>query len=451
MGRLRAHRRPIIGITSYTRDRFNACRLVRRIRREIPESVIVVGGHHFGYLAEETLAALPEVDIVVRGEGELTFKEICDAVSSSHSYNDILGISYRENAEYVHTTDRPLETNLDLFRCFDAHDLQAEGRHGLLSEAKVLNQPCFTIFASRGCPNQCVFCSVKSSKVRFRSIDSIIAEIEEKIRITGIRNVSFADSSLTLKKGFITELCEALIRRNLNVRWNCYSRVDIDPDILQLMHRAGMVSAEIGLESGSPRVLQAIRKNIDLDQFERFAREAYRLGIKLFVFCLISLPSETRDDFQKTISFARKVSRYVYRFGIQTVRILPDAALYRMALEKKILPPDFSWFTPYHYEDPEKIQNPFYAAIPPYLEHLTPRDIQELLRQFNQHRMAECTSLREFLGPIRSNLRTASFRNMSLKKLRRKGVTAVSMVRGVVNKFRKDRYFEKRPEKYFDI
>ena len=131
--KLKEDEKSIIGITAYTRERFAAYDLIRKIRNDIPDSLIVVGGRHFTYLADEALKNLPEIDIVVRGEGEITFKEICDFVYYSKSLNDIKGISFREECKVVHNPERPLERNLDMFRSFDRNHLPDPEKHSLTS------------------------------------------------------------------------------------------------------------------------------------------------------------------------------------------------------------------------------------------------------------------------------------------------------------------------------
>ena len=375
---------PIIGITAYTRERFHAYGLIKAIRENIPRSLIVVGGRHFGFLPDETLSALPQVDIVVRGEGEITFREICDAVYNETDFSDIKGITYRHDQNIISNPDRPLERDIDQFRCFDIDDAKHFQKYSLLGQTKLdPHDRYFTVLASRGCPNKCVFCSLSAEKVRMRSVENILEEIEDKIRFTGVRNVSFIDPSLTLNRKFVVELCEKMIENKMKLKWNCYSRVNIETDLLDVMREAGLASVEIGLESASPKVLKAIRKNINLEQFETFCREAYLRKIKTFVFCMISLPDETIEDCDLTRNYIEKMSRYIYSAGIQTTRILPDAALFRIAEERGGVLENFSWFEPYSYEDKEKISRPSFRHIPLYQDHLTQRQIKAKMIEFN--------------------------------------------------------------------
>jgi magnesium-protoporphyrin IX monomethyl ester (oxidative) cyclase len=420
--------KPIIGITSYTRERFYAYDLIRKIRLEIPDSCIVVGGRHFSCLADETLKNLPEVDIVVRGEGEITFKEICDSVYCNKSLNDIKGISFREEDRVVHSPERPLERNLDMFRSFDRKHLPDLEKHSLTSKSFKVgkvgeenkNMEVFTIMASRGCPNSCVFCSLTAMKVRFRDIDNVLDEIEEKIKVTGIRYVKFIDSSLTITKSYVRELCEKIIKRKMGIKWICYSRVDIDLEILRLMKKAGLVGIEIALESGSPRVLKSIKKRIDIDLFERICKEAYKLGIKVFVFCLISLPDEKIEDVDMTLSAIRRMSQYIYQASMQSVRILPDAAIYNIAMKRGLLPSDFDWFKPYTNEVDLQASNPYYSTIPLYLEHLSQAEITEKLNEFDKLVSARFSDFNIIKRALKTNMKMDVLKNLTLNDLRLK-------------------------------
>ena len=432
VSKLNEDEKPIIGITAYTRERFNAYKLIRKVREKIPESLIVVGGRHFSSLSEETLRELPMVDIVVRGEGEITFKEICDSIYGNSHYKDILGISFRSGAEIVHSADRPLESNIDKFRDFDKNDLPDPKKYSLVSSVfKVATNEMvfFSVMATRGCPSSCVFCSLKSDKVRRRSVDSVIKEIEEKIEVTGERNVFFRDPSLTISKKFVTGLCERILEKELNIKWVCYSRVDIDIELLKLMKKAGLIGVEVALESGSPRVLKAIKKRISLGQFEKFCEAAYSIRLRLFAFCMISLPDEKLEDVDMTISLIKKLSKYIYSVsGLQATRILPDASLYFIAKEKNILPSDFSWFEPYERQINPRISSEHYRNVPLYLEHLTTEDIIRKINEFESITRTEIASFYSFKRALMRNLKITSIKKMSLRDIRDKTYKAFNML-----------------------
>lgn len=430
--------KPILGITAYTRERFNAYHLIKQIRKEIPGSLIVVGGRHFGFLPEETLLELPEVDIVVRGEGEITFKEICDAATSNRDFSNILGISYVDNGQVRHNPDRPLEEDINKFRNFDKNHLPDLHKYSLLFSTKTdRKNKYFSIYATRGCPNRCVYCSLTSNKVRYRDIDSIIKEIEEKIAITGSRHVSFGDSSLTISKSFVTKLCDEIIRKKLNIHFSCYSRVNIDPELLQHMRKAGLVSVEIGLESASPKILKSIKKNINLDQFERFCKEAHGLGIKIYVFTMLSLPDETTDDVDQTLDCLRKMAKYIYFATMQVTRILPDAALCQMARERNIFPEDFNWFRPYTRDIDIASAHKSYNTLPIYRELLSERDIKEKLEEYEQLRIKHFTYSENIKEILLAGMNLSVLKNLSVQQCFRFCTKMISAYKNT----RKEKYY----------
>ena len=408
---LKRHDYEVIGITAYTRERFAAYDLINRIRREIPKSLIVVGGKHFGFLAEETLKNLP-VDIVVRGEGEVPLLNICDNIP----WSAIPGISWAHpwNGEIFHNPPAHPFENIDQFRCFDKAD-----NYPLAGISKFDSKPYFSIMATRGCPNRCVFCSQNASKVRYRSIDSIMREIYEKITITGIRNVVFADSSLTINGKFVRDLCAKLAE--WDVRWTCYSRVNIDTSLLKTMKDAGLVSVEVGLESGSPKVLKAIKKNIQVDQVREFCKAAQSLGIKTYLFCMVSLPEETVKDVDMTISLVKELTPYIYYIGLQVTRIVPDAALYGIAKDKGLLPETFSWFEPYESPYADILKDKYYSTLPVYVEHLSIEQITQKLTEFKHIIDSRLSNFAVLWKAVKYNLSQEGRKLLTPKNLAIKG------------------------------
>lgn len=440
---LKEDEKPIVGVTAYSRERFYAYDLIRMIKKEIPDSAMVVGGRHFGSLADETLRELPEVDIVVRGEGEITVKEICDAVCNDSGYENILGVSYKDGDKIVHNEERLLEKELDKFRCFDKNYLSDYKEYRLSSSTKLDKENKYiTVFASRGCPNKCVFCGMRTDTIRFRSVDSILQEIDDKMKITGANAVAFMDPSLTNRRKFVEELCGKIIERRLNFRWNCYSRVNIDTELLKLMKKAGLISVEIGLESGSPKVLKSIKKNISLEQFEKFCKEAYALKIKIFVFCMISLPDETPEDFDMTLNLLKRLSKYIYHVGIQPTRIQPDAALVNIAKERGIIPKDFNWFKPYQFEHIDKMSTYPFRHLPHYLEHFTPQEISDKLREYEKSNIGDFFFFYNYKESIFYNLRYDVIRNLTLKDIARKAQKAIKLFMASVNNLNKAKYYK---------
>jgi len=158
----------------------------------------------------------------------------------------------------------------------------------------------------------------------------------------------------------------------------------MDPGLLTLMAASGCVEIDIGLESGSPKVLKAIKKRIKVEDYRRLVKEAHRLGIKTYVFVMISLPDETWDDAMETLELIRETSDSIDGLGVQVARILPDAALYQIAKDRGLLPEGFDWFKPYEItaEEKEVAKDWTYKNVPLYREHLSLEQIATLLKTY---------------------------------------------------------------------
>ena len=343
----------VIGITGYTRERFNAYSLIWILRERFPEATFVVGGRHFGALADEVLSKLP-VDHVVKGEGEEQFIDICRR-------------HYRNQRT----------VNIDKYRCFDQID-----SGNLTTKLKLAAGDFVSVTTSRGCVGQCVFCCDGPTIIRFRSIAKIVTEIEQKIRLTGCQNVAFGDSAFTVLGPRVVELCYHL--KKLGVRWSCYARADMDPGLIPLMAESGCVEMDIGLESGSTKVLKAIKKRIKVDDYRRLVKEAHLRDIKTYVFVMISLPDETWEDALETLELVRETSDSIDGLGVQVARIMPDAALYQIAKDRGLLPEGFDWFKPYKItkEEKEVAKDWTYQNVPLYREHLSLEQIATLLKTY---------------------------------------------------------------------
>lgn len=378
---LEANKAELVGITGYTYNRFYTYNTIREIKSRLPGCQIIVGGRHFSALATETLERLKEVNFVVKGEGEITLRELCDALYNNKSFNNILGIAFRDNGKIISNPSRPPALNLDELH-YNLDDFTGiKGNYSFIGTVRRFPaSQGFSIMAGRGCVGCCVFCSLSTQRVRFRNVENVLDEIERMIKITGLRNLTFTDPSLTASKKYITSLCEGILRRNLNIKWRCYSRADAPSEIFELMKKAGCSAADIALESASPRVLQAIKKYIKVEDVLRCVKKLHELGIKSFVYAMISLPEEREEDAEQTIRFLEDISDLVDGSTLAITQVFPDAALYNMAKERNLLPPNFNWFDNYYndYYDRSNLR----SAAPFYIEHLSLDFIKKMRRRF---------------------------------------------------------------------
>ena len=400
MDMVRRLKSPIVGVTSASYNRFEALKLAEAVKRENPRSIIVLGGKHFSFCAEDTLQNRPEVDYIVRGEGEITFLELIRSIEGSRPLDTISGISYRQNRNIYHNGDRKEEQNIDQFS-LDYSTLPDASR---LSKGVILRNfetegiRSLPVTLGRGCSHNCIFCSASKMRYRVRSLESVLSEINLLKTMHHCQYFSFGDPSFTERRRFVKEFCNVLIDENVQIKWYCEARADTPLDLLGLMAQAGCVSINFALESGSRKVLKTLRKEIDPQQCVHFARECNNLNIKSLVFVMVSLPDEEESDAIQTLDVLREIAPFANYIAPSVTQILPGTELETIAKDRGVLPAGFSWSDEsvcHSYSDLAPRMNPI------YLEHLSIRFIRNWLQEFDQIRFAQYCTYKDLLAIAR--------------------------------------------------
>lgn len=307
----------IIGIPCYTASVSFVFYTARICKKILPKAVVVVGAVHPTILPRKTLEDCLEIDIAVIGEGENTFLEILRQYENKKVVlNEIAGIAFREENSIKVNSNRPLVMDLDEFP-MPAYDLFPMGKY-ITQISIVKRYPTFIMLASRGCPFHCTFCNateVHGKRVRHKSVESIIQEIKYLQQKYGARGITFQDSTFTINKKWVYELCRAIIDNKLDIAWMCNSRVDtVDEDLMVEMKRAGCWGISFGLESGNQKSLDLIKKGTTVEQNRNIVAIAQRIGLFVTASYIICLPGENEDDVRNTISFAKSLGTQIAQF-----------------------------------------------------------------------------------------------------------------------------------------
>jgi radical SAM superfamily enzyme YgiQ (UPF0313 family) len=269
----------------------------------LPEVKVAAFGIHVGTLPEETFSQAPELDYIVRGEPEFTIADLADGLEKRRSPAEIQGLSYRENGAVLHGPARGFFPNLDEMP-YPAWDLIQLNHYRLPFSGRRF----LMVTTARGCPYDCIYCVAQSyygRKIRARKPVNIVNELVYLRDHYGVSDFFFWSESFTIIKAAIKELCREIIRRNLDVRWVCNSRVDnVDEELLQLMKQAGCWMISYGIESGEQAVLDAIKKDITLDQVRHAIRLTRKVGFQIAGHFVLGLPGETPASLRKTYDFA---------------------------------------------------------------------------------------------------------------------------------------------------
>lgn len=337
----------VIGLSFGTQNRLFAFKLARKIKKQFPSVPIVVGGPHPTLTADDILKNIPEIDVVVRGEGEYTFLELVQAFEKDKDLKGIRGVSFRDKDGLVHHNEnREPIANLDLLP-LPARDLLPIDKYQ--QKIPLSDKICTSILTSRGCPYNCVYCSTSQQwghKIRHRSPENVIAEIEHLMKNYELDGVGFFDDVLTMDKQRVIKICRLMIEKKLNISWWCEARANtIDKEIVSWMKKAGCQHIAMAIESGSDKILKNIKKAITVKQGIEAAKIIKEAGIKLKVFFMHGLPGETYRDIKSTVFLSRYLKD---KIGVdettQSLTIVyPGTQMEVLAKRMNTLPDDFSW------------------------------------------------------------------------------------------------------------
>ena len=297
-------------------------------------AVTVLGGPHPTILPDESLAR-PEVDLVVRGEGEEAIVEIAEALESSKSFAGILSLSYKnEGGQIVHNPLRPMRTDLDGLP-FPAHHLFHVERYSNLqplTDGQQKNPRAFTIMTSRGCPYACIYCSkaIEGKVWRPRSVASVVAEwrwLTEDMRAT---EIGVADDVFNIRLDRAKDICRALIAEGLTkVPWITIHGIRADHtdlELFQLMKRSGCRLVGFGVESGNQRVLDGLKKHQTIADVRTAFRLARQADLQTMGFFMFGLPGENEAAMDDTIRLALELDPDMANFMITSP--FPGTELY---------------------------------------------------------------------------------------------------------------------------
>lgn len=321
----------VIGITAMTPTINSAIRIARGIKQNNPDSAIILGGPHATILPEDILNNVPEIDIIVRGEGEETIVELCTALENNNSIENICGISYRNDSTIENTPSRAPIMDLDSLP-FLAYHLLPLGMYKL-HPPHGREYPFMAMLTSRGCPFKCIFCSksVFGSTFRGQSPERIVDEIVYLKERFGIKEIAFYDDVLTLKQKRVMQLVKEFEGRNLDIPWTCEARVNlVTEELLSAMKKAGCYMIAYGIESGNQMILNNLRKNITIEQIRSAIAATHKAGIQSVGYFMFGSPGETPETIRQTIDFARRLEPDFAQFSVTMP--FPGTDLYELYL-----------------------------------------------------------------------------------------------------------------------
>ena len=308
---IKSERFRLIGISAMTAFIHRAVELASLIKQMDKRIVIIIGGSHVSSLGEELLKQTAAVDIVVRGEGEVTLWEIVEAFKQNQNpdLRIISGISFRKEGQISTTADRPLIEDMDSIP-FSSREISNDNYH--LPVKWNFREPFAALVSSRGCKYNCAFCDVYRTfgrQVRYRSVKNIVKEIKYLKGKFKVKDIIFYDDTFTTDRERVIDFCQRIIEEGLMISWGCYSRVDtIDRELAILMKQAGCRMISFGVESGSQEMLKKMKKGVTLEKSLAAIDLCNRIGIQTSASFVIGFPGETTGSIAKTKYFSVKLN-----------------------------------------------------------------------------------------------------------------------------------------------
>jgi len=293
--------------------------LARQIRAADPRVRIAFGGVFASLNPQLVKLQCPEVDFVCRGDGE---QLILDLLASLDDPSGVLGVTWRDaEGRLRHNDNRPLTRDLDQWPFPDRESLGLDFVESMpLDVPAVLSLERFTTMqTSRGCPWPCVFCDIpifNEGKWRSRSPEHVVAEFE-RLQAEGYGSVYFVDDHFLLQPRRIEAICKGLIEKKITIQWGCEGRVDsVCMQLFPMMAEAGCRTIMFGIESGSQKILDRLKKEQTLEEIEAAVTNAKKAGIEIVHgFFVVGNPDETEEDMRQTFRFASRLRLDTFAFN----------------------------------------------------------------------------------------------------------------------------------------
>jgi anaerobic magnesium-protoporphyrin IX monomethyl ester cyclase len=325
----------VVGIQAMTFTIIDAAIVAKTVREHMPEAFIVLGGPHATIYPAQTVQ-IPQVDVVIAGEGEYSFTALLRAIKNRQPPEDVSGVMTKQNCHL------PLRWE----HIQDLDELKMPARHLIdnhkYSSSLAKKNPLTTIMSSRGCPARCVFCDrPQMGKIfRKRSAENVVSEMRYCKEYFGIAEFMFYDDTFTINRQRVLDICDIIIEESLEVFWDIRARVDtVTPEMIHKLRKAGCHRIHYGVETGSPRIQKRLEKNLDLNKVKEIFHLTKKEGIETLGYFMIGCPDETTDDMKATVEFMLSLPMDYAHISIFTP--FPGTRIYMEALESGFYESDY--------------------------------------------------------------------------------------------------------------
>ena len=349
LARLKGFSPKLVVVEVSTPSIYNDADFCELIKKELPDTSIIMVGTHVSALPEESLALNTHIDAVAIGEYDLTVTEAADALAANSDLRNVPGLCLREGDGFFHTGPRKLCNTLDEIPFVSSIYKR------FLQIDKYFNPnslfPMVTITTTRGCPHRCTFCvypqTMMGHKVRSRSVNNVVDEIEYIIdNFDGVKAIFFEDDTFPANQKRCVAICQEIIRRKIKISWTANARAELDYETMRIMKQAGCRCLCVGFESGSQQLLDNIKKRLTVAKVGDFMTAAKKAGLLIHGCFIVGHPGETKETMEETLRLAIRLQPESAQF--YPVMVYPGTAAYKWYEERGLIhSKDFSkWITP---------------------------------------------------------------------------------------------------------
>jgi radical SAM superfamily enzyme YgiQ (UPF0313 family) len=309
-----------------------AIRLLELIKKQIPDVFVVAGGPHVSYIGEKIIRDFPNLfDIGVFSEGEETVYEILQKKTKGEKLHKINGTIHRtNNGRIVKNPPRYPSLDLDDYPFPDFDDF-------LLQEYPL---PILPLLTTRGCLHTCSFCGVHGNQItgsyRERSIENVINEMKRNVERYNCKIFLIGDALINSNPRRLTQLCDRIIHEDIDVYWLAEAFPNLTKKICEKMYKAGCRFLWISPETGSPVTAHMMKKDVDLAQAKTSIKNAKNAGIFISTWFIIGFPTETQNDLEKTITYAREQKEYMDECTFVPFHLMVGSPVYKNPQEYNI-------------------------------------------------------------------------------------------------------------------
>lgn len=326
----------VVGLTSTTIGWPAVVEASRLVRKALPNAKIIVGGPQVAVFPEECLS-FDSFDLGVLGDGEETLLEIIKNIEEGKPIDEIRGTAARDPLGIRINPSRPWIEDISRLPHPAVELLPLDKYHCLTVES-----PFFTMVSSRGCPYKCAFCSQVycGEKVRFRTPEDLVGEMENYVKNFGAKEIIMFDETFTIDEKRVLKICDLIKEKGLKFKWNIRTRVDaLTEPMLLALKKAGCYGLHLGVESGSPRILELMKKGITVPQIRQAFKMAKKHGFKTRGYFMIGYLDEDLETYTTTIMLAKDLDLDWASFSITTP--LPATELFNQAAARKLIDPNY--------------------------------------------------------------------------------------------------------------